>query len=272
MSKKNIKMLMFGDVVGKPGVALIQKWLPRLKQKYNADFVIVNGENAAKNGKGLTLAIAQDFVAAGADMITTGNHIWGQEETRVSLSKYPLVLRPLNFPTGCPGKGYAFITVDGCEIAIVNMQGQAFMHEKLDCHFKVMESVLSFLKARSKLIIVDFHAETTAEKVNFAYYLDGRISAIVGTHTHVQTADERILPEGTAFITDLGACSALHSSLGFKTDGMLKRSLTQMPVRGEVENKGPFVIHGVVIDFDRESGKAISIERVKVIDSELIVE
>lgn len=272
MSKSSLKMLLFGDVVGKPGVALIHKWLPQLKEKYHADFVVVNGENAAKNGKGLTLSIAQEFVAAGASMITTGNHIWGQEETRTSLNNYPSVLRPLNFPSSCPGKGYGIITINSHDIAIVNLQGQAFMHEKLDCPFKVIDSVLSFLKARAKVIIIDFHAETTAEKINFAHYVDGKVSAVIGTHTHVQTADERILPHGTAFITDVGACAALYSSLGFKTEGMIKRALTQMPLRGEVELKGPFVVHGVVITFDVESGKALSIERVKVLDHDLSVE
>jgi metallophosphoesterase (TIGR00282 family) len=270
MSKK-LRFLILGDIVGLSGVSLVKRWIPKLVATKNIDAVIVNGENAAKNGKGITESIAKDLIASGVSMITTGNHIWAQEETRLSLNKYQNVLRPINFPSRCPGKGYGFFTIGSYEVAVVNVQGQAFMHEKVECPFKALDTALTFLQMRTKIIFVDFHAEATAEKVAAAMYVDGRVSGFVGTHTHVQTADERILPAGTAFITDLGACAALHSSLGMKAETIIERSLTQMPLRAEVIKDPPFMLHGVIIEVNPENGSALSIERVKILDPDPVL-
>jgi metallophosphoesterase (TIGR00282 family) len=264
-----IRILMIGDIFGKPGRAMVKKWAAPLKERYKADAIVVNGENSAKNGKGITMSIAQEMVANGVSMVTTGNHVWSQEETRAQFAQYPNVLRPANFPSTCPGKGHGFFNIGQYEVAVINIQGNVFMHENLDCPFRTMDSLLTYVNNRTKIILVDMHAETTAEKANMSFYLDGRVSAVVGTHTHVQTADERILPKGTAFITDLGACCALNSSLGMKHEGMMQRILTQMPFRGEVDTRPPFALHGVLITIDPTTGKATGIERIKVVDNDI---
>ncbi|MBL4588415.1 TIGR00282 family metallophosphoesterase [Candidatus Babeliales bacterium] len=269
---QKLRFLFLGDIVGPSGVALMKRWIPRLKEKHKVDAVIVNGENAGKNGKGITEAIAKDLLSYGVSMITTGNHIWAQEETRHSLSRYKNVLRPINYPTRCPGKGYGLFTVGSYEVAVINVQGQAFMFDKVECPLRALDSILTYVSSKTRIILVDFHAEATAEKIVAALYVDGRVSGFVGTHTHVQTADERILPQGTAFITDLGACAAVHSSLGMKYESILQRTLTQMPVRAEVIKYPPFNVNGVLIDINPTTGKAIAIERVHIVDEEPVLE
>ena len=268
-SKKNLlSVVMIGDLVGRPGCALFAKWAPKLREKYAADCLVVNGENSANNGRGITTSIAKRLLEH-ADVITSGNHIWAQKGTAAVFASTDRLLRPMNFPADCPGQGYIIIPVKDKLIAIVNLQGRIFMHQQVSCPFKNMESLLTYLKTQTKMVFVDFHAETTSEKQGVGFFLDGKVSAVVGTHTHVQTADEQILPNGTAFITDLGCCGARHSMLGMNKDIILQNMITQMPVRFAVEENGPFALHGVHILVNSETGKAHSIERICIIDDEL---
>lgn len=268
-SKKTVTIIMIGDLVGKPGRALFGKHGKALRARYNADCVIVNGENAANNGRGMTVMIADFLFAAGADVITSGNHIWGQKNFTEAFNKYEKLLRPINFPAECPGKGYALVTVNGVKVAVVNVQGRIYMHDQVSCPFKNMESVLTYLHTQTKVVFVDFHAEATSEKVGLGFYFDGKVSAVVGTHTHVPTSDERILPKGTAYLTDVGCCSALNSMLGMRNATVLHKMITQMPSKFEVEEEGPFIMRGVCVTVDVATGKAVSIERIVVQDSTL---
>jgi hypothetical protein len=268
---ETIRLLFLGDLVGKPGRALFQKWASSLKSKHKADSIIVNGENSSDIGRGITKKIADFFFEYGADAITSGNHIWCNKESHLFITQEPRLLRPANFPSGCPGKGYTFITVKGHTVAIMSLQGRVFMHEHLDCPFRTMESLLPFISSKTNLIFLDFHAEATSEKEALGYFLDGKVSGVFGTHTHVQTADERVLPHGTSYISDLGYSGALNSLLGMRKEEITHRFLTQMPRRFAVENEGPFVMHGICVEVDTKTGKSVSIERVKIIDEDLVV-
>ena len=271
--QQTVTVLMIGDLVGRPGRALFSSLIGRLKAHYKPDCVVVNGENSAQNGRGITTGIAQFLFKAGADVITSGNHVFGQKNFSTAFLDHPKLLRPLNFPNECPGKGYALITTpNGVTMAIVNAQGRIFMHEQVACPFKGVESVLTYLKTQTKLIFLDFHAETTSEKQGMAFTFDGKLTAMVGTHTHVQTADERIMPNGMAYITDLGCCAALNSMLGMQTSSVLHKLVTQMPSKFVVEENGPFVLHGVCIKADVVTGKAISIERIRLEESSIIID
>lgn len=267
--KDLLSVVMIGDLVGRPGRALFAKWSQQLREKYSADVLIVNGENSANNGRGITPGITKRLLADGADVVTSGNHIWGQKGTHAAFAATDRLLRPMNFPADCPGQGYVLFNVGNELVAVVNIQGRVFMHQQLSCPFKNMESLLTYLKTQTKLIFVDFHAETTSEKQGFGFFCDGQVSAVVGTHTHVQTADEQILPKGTAYITDLGCCGARYSMLGMNKDVIMQHMITQMPVRFSVEENGPFALHGVAIQVDKNSGQAHSIERICIIDDEL---
>lgn len=266
-----LRLIYLGDIIGKPGQAMVDKWVPQLREKYKADALFLNGENAANNGKGITPKIAQGFFEKGATAISTGNHIWAHKEVYSYLDETPAIIRPANFPPGVPGKGFCLLNIAGHTVALVNVQGRAFMADQVDDPFRTLESLLTFLSHKTKTILVDIHAEATAEKACLAHFLDSKVSVVVGTHTHVQTADERILPGGTAFITDLGSCCALNSSIGMRLDQMIGRARMQMPIRGEIENKGPFVMTGIFVTVDTTTGKALTIERIKVIDDQLVV-
>lgn len=268
----SIRILIIGDVVGVPGCAMFQKHVSHLRKQYSVDAVIVNGENSSATGRGITPKIAHFFKHNGANVITTGNHIWANKEIYQYLNDHSDVLRPENFPSSCPGKGATTFIVNNVLIGVVNLQGRIFMREQVDCPFKTADSVLTYLRSKTNIIIVDFHAETTSEKMGLGYYLDGRVSAVVGTHTHVQTADERVLPGGTAFLTDLGMVGALNSMIGMKKEPIIEHFVTQMPQRFLVESTGPFVLSGALIEVDAQSGKALRIERIRIIDSELHVE
>jgi metallophosphoesterase (TIGR00282 family) len=267
----NIRILMLGDVIGSPGRAMVEKHLTLIKKQYSIDGVIVNGENSA-DGKGITPKIAKQFRAAGVDVTTTGNHIWQKKDINQYLTENKDVLRPANFPNSCPGTGLTTFECKGIQVGVLNLQGRIFMREHLDCPFRVADSALTYLRTKTNVILVDFHAEATAEKMGFAYYLDGRVSAVVGTHTHVQTADERILPHGTAYITDLGMAGAINSSIGMKKEPIIQHMITQMPVKFMVDTQGPFMMTGVIIEINTATGLANSIERLKVIDEHLVVE
>jgi 2',3'-cyclic-nucleotide 2'-phosphodiesterase len=233
--------------------------------------VVVNGENCA-DGRGITPRNMEYFKHLKVDVVTSGNHIWDKKDIYPYFATNRDLLRPANFPSECPGVGVTIVDIKGYAVAVINVQGRVFMKEHLDCPFKAVDSLLTYLRDKTKTIFIDFHAETTAEKASLAYYLDGRISGLVGTHTHVQTADERVLPQGTAFITDLGMVGALNSSLGMKFDSIIKHFITQMPTRFVVEDVGPFLLSGAWIEVDTSTGKALKIERVRIIDEEVISE
>lgn len=267
-----VKIVCIGDVVGPAGRALVQKIVPHLKRSQDIDCVIINGENAAHDGRGITEKIAHFFKHVGADVITTGNHVWAKKEIYNYLEKNTDVLRPANYPTGVPGVGMTIVTTKkGVSIAVINLQGRVFMREQVNCPFRAADSLITYAKSKASLIIVDFHAETSAEKQALGFYLDGRVTGIVGTHTHVQTADERILPAGTAFITDLGMTGSLNSMIGMKKEPVIKNFLLQMPVMFQVETSTPLILCGALITADADTGLAVAIERIRIIDNELIV-
>jgi metallophosphoesterase (TIGR00282 family) len=247
---------MIGDIVGKLGRRTVATVLPDLKRDLNIDLVIANGENTA-GGRGLTPATAAELYNTGIDVITSGNHIWENKEIYPQMDSDERLVRPINYPEGAPGKGIR--RHNG--VAIVNAMGRTFMGLTIDCPFRAMDAALEEL-SDCKVVIVDFHAEATSEKIGMGYYLDGRVSAVVGTHTHVATADARLLPEGTAYVSDLGMVGALHSVLGMRTQAVIERFLTQLPNRFDPEDKGPAVFNSVIIDIDPDSGRALAIERV----------
>ncbi len=269
---KTINILFIGDLIGEVGLAMVQKHVATLCKKYKINVVLANGENAAKNGRGITPQIADAMKAAGVHIITSGNHIWAHSPINAYLEQNHDLLRPANYPAGCPGVGVTTVAIDGHIVGVINLQGRVFFKEITDCPLRMAQSVLSYLHAQTKIIIVDFHAEATAEKLALAYLLDGSVSAVLGSHTHIQTADEHVLPKGTAYISDVGMVGAYNSMIGFKIDSALRGLLTQMPVRFEVEYGGPFVLWAVVVEINPEDGKAVSIERVCVIDKDLVLE
>ena len=267
--KTTIRVLFIGDIIGTLGRMMLQKYLQSLQQKFSIDMTIVNGENSYNNGRGITSRIVHSLRHMGVDVITTGNHVWDQNDIHEYMKQNTHIIRPANFPSECPGVGVMTFNCQGKEVAVVNIQGRVFMKETLDCPFKIMDTILSYLKHKTNIIVVDFHAEATAEKICLGYYLDGRVSCVVGTHTHVPTADERILPKGTGYITDAGMVGSLNSSIGMKAAQMIERFKTQMPNRFVVDTEPPVILTGIWVEIDIETGKTIHIERIKVIDEVL---
>lgn len=263
-----IRVLFIGDVVGEPGQALIARHLPEIKRKHAIDMIILNGENSSNQGRGITPKIAQSFYANGVDVITTGNHIWFRREIYPYLDEQPHLLRPANFPAGAPGRGVTTVSIKGHTVAVINLQGRVFMRELVECPLKAADSLLAYLRDKTNLIFVDYHAEATSEKAGLAYYLAGRVSGVVGTHTHVQTADERIIPGGTGFITDLGMVGSLDSMLGMQKDTIIQHFLTQLPVKFTVETRPPYVLSGVIMEVDTQTGQTIKIDRLRLIDEQ----
>lgn len=261
---EKIKALILGDIVGQPGCRAVFIGLKSLIKEYKADFVVINGENAA-DGFGITPEIASQVFASGADVITSGNHIWQKQEIYSLLDSDEPILRPANYPPSAPGKGYIIIEIKGFKIAVLNLQGRRDFGD-LDCPFQAGLAYTKKLKSKSDIIIVDFHAESASEKEALAIYLDGKVSAVLGTHTHVQTADERILPGGTAYLSDLGMTGPTDSVIGSDHTLSVRRSLTQMPLKHEVADN-PAVISGVVLDLDTSTGKCLSIKRFKKVSS-----
>ncbi len=250
-----MRVLMVGDIVGQPGRRTLRKLLPGLREEYGIDAVVVNGENAA-GGFGLTLPTAQEILAAGVDVITSGNHIWDKREFYPHLDSELPVLRPVNYPRGVPGRGYLWIN----GLWVVNAIGQTWMGS-FESPFFTMDKVLKDLNAQGQAIVVDFHAEASSEKNALGWYLDGRVSAVVGTHTHVGTIDTRILPKGTAYVSDLGMTGVIDSIIGDTPESVLKRFLTAIPSPLEVGN-GRTKLNAVLIDIDESTGLARSIQRV----------
>jgi len=257
-----VKLLFIGDVVGKPGRQALSAELHRLVDRYRVDLVIANGENAA-GGFGITEETAKDLFLCGIHLITTGNHVWDKKEAASFISREEKLLRPANYPEGTPGHGSAVVrTAGGLKVAVLNLEGRIFMNN-LDCPFRIADREIKRLKEETSIILVDFHAEATSEKAALGCYLDGRVTALVGTHTHVQTADERILPGGMAYVTDVGMCGAFDSVIGVRKEEAIERFLTQMPTKFEVAKKN-IRLNAVAIAVDEISGKALSIERISV--------
>ena len=255
-----MKILMVGDVFGEPGRAAVKKLLPKLRQEHAIDLAVVNVENAAA-GFGVTPQIAREILDQGADVMTSGNHIWDRKEIVEFITKENLLLRPANFPAGTPGVGHVTVKAGPHRVVVVNLMGRVFMNP-IDCPFRKADEILTEVAKETRVILVDMHAEATSESVAMGWYLDGRVSAVVGTHRHVQTADERVLPGGTAYITDLGMTGPIDSVIGVDKDLILQRFLTQMPIRFEAA-KGPAALHGVVITVDPETGRASDIVRIR---------
>ncbi len=268
----NVRVLFLGDICAGPGRAVFQKHIAHLRQSYKADAVIVNGENSASNGKGITSRIMHFFKHNGVNVVTSGNHIWAQREIYNYLKTNTDLLRPANYPSGCPGVGVTTFEIGTHTVGVINLQARTFMREFVSCPFRAAESILTYLKPKTNIILVDFHGEATSEKMGLAYFLDGQVSAVVGTHTHVLTDDARILPGGTAYISDLGMSGALNSMIGMKKEPIIQHMMTQMPIRFEVETNGPMILTGACLEIDSTTGKATAIVPIKVIDKDIIVD
>jgi metallophosphoesterase (TIGR00282 family) len=258
---KPLTIMCVGDVFGEPGRRAIQALLPKLKKQHGVDLAVVNVENSA-SGFGVTPPIARAFLEQGVDVMTSGNHIWDKKEIIEYIGKENLLLRPANYPPGTPGAGSIVIKAGPHKVAVLNLMGRVFLPQ-LDCPFRKADEELARLRAETAIIIVDMHAEATSESQAMGWYLDGRASAVVGTHRHVQTADERILTKGTAYITDLGLTGPVDSVIGVDPELAISRFLSQMPNRFEPA-KGPAMLQGAVIRIDPDTGRGLSIERLRV--------
>ncbi|MBI5676244.1 MAG: TIGR00282 family metallophosphoesterase [Nitrospirae bacterium] len=257
-----MKVLFIGDIVGEPGRKALRNGLPPLIDKLKIDFVIANAENAA-GGFGITRPICEEIFSVGVNILTSGNHIWDKKEAIQYIMEEKRLLRPANYPDEAPGYGSIIAeTPAGEKIAVLNLAGRVFMNQ-LDCPFKSAKAILPKIKEETRVVIVDFHAEATSEKAAIGWFLDGEVSAVIGTHTHVQTADEKILPEGTAFITDVGMTGPINSVIGVKKEMIISKFLTQVPVRFETA-KGSSMLSCVVLEIDSETGRAASIERLQL--------
>lgn len=256
-----MNVLMVGDVFGEPGRTALGKLLPGLRREHAIDLTVVNVENAAA-GFGVTPPQARAFLELGVDVMTSGNHIWDRKEIIPYIAKEHLLLRPANFPAGTPGTGHVTVKAGAYKVAVLHLMGRVFM-QALDCPFRRADELVPELRRETPIVLVDMHCEATSESLAMGWYLDGRVSAVVGTHRHVQTADERVLPGGTAYITDLGMTGPTEGVIGVDRDLILQRFIGQMPVRFEPA-KGPAALHGVVIAVDPETGRATDIRRLRV--------
>ena len=255
-----MRILFIGDIFGKPGRDLIRRGVGPLVEHHGIDLVIANGENAAA-GSGITRELGDQILGWGVDVMTSGNHIWSKREAIDYIGAEPRLLRPANFPAGAPGNGsYLARSADGRTAGVINIMGRVFM-QPLDDPFAVVMREIEALQPRAKVIVVDFHAEATSEKAAMGWYLDGKVTAVLGTHTHVQTADERILPKGTAYLTDVGMTGPHDSVIGVDVEAALNRFRSGMPSRFEPAIGNPR-LHAVVIDADEKTGRALDIERL----------
>lgn len=256
-----LNVLMIGDIVGRPGRNAVKQYLQANHQQY--DFIIANGENAA-GGKGITPEIVYDLFNAAVDFITMGNHVWDKKEIMPFLEHEPNIIRPANYPPGSPGRGSTVLKINNeLKIGIINLSGRVFL-PALDCPFRTANAIIKEMRQETPIIIVDFHAEATSEKVAFGWYLDGRVSAVIGTHTHIQTADERILPQGTAYISDVGMTGPRNSVLGMGKEVIIQRFLTQLPARFEVAS-GEVLFNAVSLKIDKNTGKCVDFARIQEI-------
>lgn len=256
-----MRVLFIGDIVGKIGRMSIKSLLPLILNKYKVDLVLANGENAA-GGFGITEKVATELFSFGIQVITSGNHIWDKKESIPYIGREDRIIRPANYPPGAPGIGSTIIKVRGKKIGIINLSGRVFM-SNIDCPFRVGIVEIERIRKETNIILIDFHAEATSEKIAFAYYVDGKVSAVIGTHTHVQTADEKILPGGTAYITDVGMTGPSDSVIGIDKEQIIERFLLQMPKKFETA-KGNGIFSAVVIEIAEDSGKATAIQRLMI--------
>ncbi|OJG66934.1 metallophosphoesterase [Enterococcus moraviensis] len=257
-----LRILFIGDVVGSLGRETITTYLPKLKKKYRPQVTIVNGENAA-SGRGITGKIYKKFLQDGADVVTLGNHTWDNKEIFEFIDDAKKMIRPANFPEGTPGQGMVFVKVNQLELAVINMQARVFMAD-IDDPFRKAEELIVEARKRTPLIFVDFHGETTSEKQAMSWFLDGKVSAVVGTHTHVQTNDARILPEGTAFLSDVGMTGPYDGILGMKRGPVIEKFRTALPKRFEVVEEGRSLLSACIIDIDDQTGQAKKIEAIQI--------
>lgn len=256
-----MNILFVGDIVGRPGRRALAAALPALVEQYAVDFTVANGENAA-GGMGITAPVAQELLSAGVNAITLGNHVWKNKGAIEAVQQESRLIRPANFPPGVPGRGEGvFAARAGEAVGVVNLCGRTFM-DALDCPFRAAEQAVARIRQQTPLCLVDMHAEATSEKQAMGWFLDGTVSAVIGTHTHVQTADEQVLPKGTAYITDVGMTGPKHSILGMEPASILNRFITRMPVKFEVTG-GPVLLCAVVIDVDEATGLARSVLRIQ---------
>jgi len=254
-----LRMMFLGDVVGEPGRRTVIDLVPVLKKEYELDFVIVNGENAA-GGRGITPKITIDLLRAGIAVVTTGDHIWDQKEIFNYIDTEPRLLRPINYPEDTPGQGSVVLETSKGKVGVINVQGRTFMLPPLENPFRALDVAIAKMREETPVIFVDVHAETTSEKIAIGRFLDGRVTAVVGTHTHVQTGDERVFPGGTAFLCDAGMCGPTESILGREIEPILTRFVTSLPATFPVA-KGPVALNGAIIDIDEATGKALGIHR-----------
>lgn len=256
-----MRVLFIGDIVGKIGRMSIKSLLPLILNKYKVDLVLANGENAA-GGFGITEKVATELFSFGIQVITSGNHIWDKKESLPYIGRESRIIRPANYPPGVPGVGSTIIEIREKKIGIINLSGRVFM-SNIDCPFRVGIAEIERIRKETNIILIDFHAEATSEKIAFAYYVDGKVSAVIGTHTHVQTADEKILPGGTAYITDVGMTGPSDSVIGIDKEQIIERFLLQMPKKFETA-KGNGIFSAVVIEIAEDSGKATAIQRLMI--------
>lgn len=257
-----MKVLFVGDIVGKVGRMTTKALLPAIVDRYKIDLVIANGENAA-GGFGITDKLVSEILGYGIHVITTGNHVWDKKEFIAQISKENRLLRPLNYPPGVPGYGSVMLTISkGEKVGVMNISGRVFM-SNIDCPFRIAKEEVEKLRSITKTIVIDFHAEATSEKMAFGYFMDGKVSAVIGTHTHVQTADEKILPGGTAYITDVGMTGPDNSIIGIEKEQVIHRFLTNMPVRFETA-RGEGIFSAVVVEIDEKTGNASAIQRLQL--------
>lgn len=257
-----MKILFIGDVVGSNGRKMVTTYLPKLKERYRPQLTIINGENAA-GGKGITEKIYKQLLQAGAQVVTLGNHTWDKREVFDFIDDAPYLIRPANFPTNNPGKGIVYVNVNEEQVAVINLQGRVFL-EPNDNPFIIGKQLIEEAQKKTNKIIVDFHAEATSEKLAFAWYVDGLASAVLGTHTHVQTADERVLPNGTGYVTDVGMTGAYNGIIGVQKEPVINRFLTNLPARFEVDKDGPNQLNGCFLQLNNKTGKTEKIERILI--------
>ena len=257
-----MKILFVGDITGNAGMEKATQELGRLRRQHGIDFVVVNGENAAERN-GITEKQFRDLRFAGADVITMGNHTWANAEIYHFIDREEAIVRPYNYPTGTAGKGYTIVDMGRVQVAVINLLGNVFI-STLPSPFTMIDALLDEIKKQGvRIVLIDFHGEVTSEKIAFANYVDGRVSAVIGTHTHVQTADEMILPKGTAYISDAGMTGAVHSVLGVKTELSVQQFVTQIPVRFQ-HAEGEAKLNGVLVEVDDKTGKATAISRIQL--------
>jgi metallophosphoesterase (TIGR00282 family) len=257
-----MRVLVLGDIMGRPARRAVRDLVPSLIEKEEIDLVVANAENSA-GGMGVDLKSAKELLSAGVQVLTSGNHIWKKKEIYPFLDEQESLIRPANYPAGAPGKGWCVWQHGGFRALVINLQGRVFMPNHVDDPFRCVDEILKKQGSQSPVVIVDMHAEATSEKCAMGWYLDGRASIVFGTHTHVQTADERILPGGTAYITDLGMCGPFDSVIGMEKDTVIRGFITQLPRQFEVAQDN-VVLQGVIADIDDENGRALAIRRLRI--------